>query len=233
MTAKSVGTAIITVRSTDNSNVYKTCTVTVINEKKLGTIPVLQEEDYWCWAACAEMMGKTAYPASQLTQTDAVKSGFNNDTPNYPLEDNEKVCRAVEYIADDRIAVASTTGNYSFSTVKASIDSGNALILGLNSEIQDPVSGVMGGHMVIIYGYRIAPTGNYVYILNPVNETLLNPDFEGKYYETTECEYGNRYTVMKKGGIKCYKSLMAVIDVCSLGTKPEVQFKAGLCFCFV
>ena len=40
---------------------------------KLPVTPVEQAKSLWCWAACAEMAGKYAYPSSNRTQWDVVK----------------------------------------------------------------------------------------------------------------------------------------------------------------
>lgn len=42
-------------------------------ETALSVTSVVQAKTYWCWAACAEMAGKQAYPTSDRTQWDVVE----------------------------------------------------------------------------------------------------------------------------------------------------------------
>lgn len=65
--------------------IYLSCASIPANASVINNVvpvtPVIQAKSNWCWAACAEMCGKTISPSSKLTQSDVVKY-IKGDTVN-------------------------------------------------------------------------------------------------------------------------------------------------------
>lgn len=106
--------------------------------------PVKQKMDFWCWAACSEMCGKTVDPSSPLTQTDVVKlikGSIVNETGA-----GEDILRGVKFVARNKKSF--TLKPIDFNTLVIKIKAKEAVIANGRNEI-DPKN---PGHTLLIHG---------------------------------------------------------------------------------
>ena len=126
---------------------------------------IQQKQTAWCWAACAEMMGKAVYPSSARNQTLVVyilKGTDEESTPNVggTLSDCANGAAFVSYY------------NYTFSTSSSILPyqdlvtemrANHPVVAGLRSE--------SSGHMVVINGTELRDTSSepeiYIHFVDP------------------------------------------------------------------
>ena len=101
---------------------------------------VLQRRNDWCWAACAEICGKTSNEDSDRTQADVVA---------YICGDAEVQWGSISDASDGATYVAygydlwqSTSSTKSFSAITQYIAAGHPVATGINDD---------GDHMVVVY----------------------------------------------------------------------------------
>lgn len=123
----------------------------ITSTTSVNIIGVRQNRSNWCWAACAEMAGKTAFSASQRTQDDVVNflmGTEENPTPNEPGFADE-VASGANYVAHFQKTFVSEESALDFSEITYSLAKGYAIPAGyvFYNSSGEP----RGGHMVTIY----------------------------------------------------------------------------------
>lgn len=90
---------MITGELTLNGNTFRFSTNGDLYYTKLGVDWYYQHGKYWCWAACAEMVGKYVEPSATVSQSDIVTfiHGSPGDTPQFTGWDPD-CAKAITYV---------------------------------------------------------------------------------------------------------------------------------------
>ena len=153
----------------------------------ISITPVQQAYSNWCWAACAQMAGKTMYSSSGRTQYSVVNYLYGDSMEQYPnvqgtLNDSTEGSKYVTYY---NRGFASTTSAWGFTSIENH--------MAQNKPIQAGIGGYFGtvrmtGHMVIIYGTAHVEdsTGSYWFV------AYIDPDDGQNHYTSfsTFCQDG-------------------------------------------
>ena len=138
---------------------------------------VKQDKDNWCWAACAEMAGKSVYSGtSYRTQYSVVNKIKGTAADPYPdvsgsISDS---ATGAKYVTYDTVDFESKSSKWSFSEIETSLTNGHAVQAGAgyyNWIFRD------GGHVVVIYATTTDAAGTeYISYIDP---------WDGKSYTCT------------------------------------------------
>jgi hypothetical protein len=135
--------------------------------QKLLNVPYVgqPQNSQWCWAACSEMVLRSANRTGTQCQILSVK--WNADCCSFPQYCNtagtfQDMIGAWQYFGN---FTGTTTGPLSFSQVTQVIDSGRPFVISYQGQ-------TFVGHVVVCYGYDIQ--GN-VYIHDPVYGSFVVP----------------------------------------------------------
>ncbi len=134
--------------------------------------PIRQQADTWCWAACAEMCGKTIDPTSTRTQADVV-----NYVDSDLAETIDGIIKGCEYVANFK---KSFTYDFISSTLlyrKASQKEATVVLAyPKNGTMYDP------GHTLLVYGIVSTSsegvTKRDVYYVDPWDGKRYSCDYE-------------------------------------------------------
>ena len=134
-------------------------TLSSIRSDSVDIPRIPQAKSNWCWAACAEMAGKTVYPNATRTQYSVVEYLKGNIGVPYPdvSGDVDDSAEGSTYVTNDTISFVSKfrglfsieNGQWTFSEIAESLRGGNPVqvcggyynSLGIRT----------GGHVVVIY----------------------------------------------------------------------------------
>lgn len=166
----------------------------VIYEKSLSVPIKTQQYSNWCWAGCAEMVGKYINPGASRSQS-AIVSYVKGHPINEGANVNE-TASASRYASHEKKYFSSqfTLGgtNWSYSTIRSRIDANTPVIM-----LAGRYSGAtrIGGHFVVCYGYTQNTIYNYNLIRyqDPSNGTkyvcefaaFKDGSFNGRKYDGT------------------------------------------------
>ena len=118
--------------------------------------PLVSQQPYslWCWAACAEMLGKNANPNATRTKYDVVENIKGTPDNPYPNVggDDEDLREGAAYVSNNG-STFQTTGPLTASQIEDLIDRGIAVALRFGP-IKTDNSGNNIGHGIIVYGYK-------------------------------------------------------------------------------
>lgn len=157
--------------------------------RTLSINQVVQAKSKWCWAASSEMVGRYHNSNSTRDQWDIVKYIKGS---NYPNEggSNSEIEKAIRYASVDTVTY--TTSNIlSFDEHKKHIDNSNPIVVRMDWD-----SG--GAHAVVCAGYKTSGGSNYIYIIDPIEDTTM------EYYNYTSLKNG---TSIQTGTGKYTKSI--------------------------
>lgn len=192
----------ITNRITGATTTYD---VTVNMASALAVTPVVQAESNWCWAACAEMVGKYYFPNSTVDQyelADKIVDGENATIGRYGME--EVLFQFCNYYNEsDMIYHFSSTGStaeYFWSTQL--VENGPLVMVLIDA------NGIYG-HAIVIYGCSVTGTfSNPIYsfsYIDPDDGTTHTAEYDGFF------EIGGAYDGMKIDYyVYCYERLLEV-----------------------
>ena len=178
----------ITNRITGATTTYD---VTVNMASALAVTPVVQAQPNWCWAACAEMVGKYYSPNSTVTQYLLANRfvGGENVAVSNPL--------TIEYAIEDACNIYGNTGTeYYFSRVTSVSKTSWCDEIVNNGPIFVTLHDAYGnGHAIVMIGVTVSgtfenPIYNYTYI-DPANGKTYTEEFSGFL------QYGVAYPGMK------------------------------------
>ncbi|MBD5129622.1 MAG: hypothetical protein HDT43_06830 [Ruminococcaceae bacterium] len=143
--------------------------------------PVIQAKSNWCWAACAEMCGKTIAPSSTRTQYDVVKY-IKGDT--YNVGGNKLECaNGCKYVAlSEKDFII---GYMDFSVIGNRTGRNEALVA-----FGEPTEG-SGGHTFLIRGSQFVDgSGSTQYNIDYINPSNGN-NYHCSYESFCNGEYNN------------------------------------------
>ena len=112
---------------------------------------VKQAKSKWCWAACAEIVGKAVYPSTNRTQFDFVSRYKGTLANPYPNEKSGTLAESAggsQYVAYDKVKFDSIEGVWSFSKFVDSIAHGYPVQAAGGYYTNGKRT---GGHMVVVY----------------------------------------------------------------------------------
>ena len=137
----------------------------------LNTPQIGQEQDRWCWAACAQMVARTAVPSSTVTQSDIVREvkGAIINEGGLP----EEYAAGAQFATYDRYAYESMYNTLSEYDLMRYLRYGRPVIAALGS--YDSFGKRGNGHAVVIYGYYLDSTGAVVYRIRDPWPSVSNP----------------------------------------------------------
>ncbi|MBE6729066.1 MAG: hypothetical protein E7568_02395 [Ruminococcaceae bacterium] len=101
----------------------------------------------WCWAACAEMLGKNANPITQKTMYDVVENIKHNSNGT---GDRKAVRDGAQFVSNNG-ATFVALNPITAQQIENLIDNGIAVAVGLGP-LKDSTSDI--GHEIVIYGYK-------------------------------------------------------------------------------
>lgn len=95
----------------------------------LNVTGVVQEKTNWCWAACAEMAGKQAYPSSDRDQWDVVKEVKGTLFTPYPNVGGgmSESIEGSEYVTYSTITFSKSGSDTSWETLCNNMAAGKAI----------------------------------------------------------------------------------------------------------
>ncbi len=148
--------SIVTVGSTSHA---------VVQSESVYVKGVKQAKGNWCWAACAEMMGKTVYSSSTRDQYSVVKYLKGTLLESYPDKTGsmQECALGSQYVAYSKETFKSTASTWNFSEIATSISKGYPVTAAAgyyeNGERD-------GGHDVVIVATRFTDdaSGSQYYI---------------------------------------------------------------------
>lgn len=152
---------------------------------------VAQIKSKWCWAACAEMNGKNAYPASNRTQSDVVhylKGSIFDPYPNSGgnLDDSANGSSYVTFFNNPFYI----SGAWSFSQISNSIQSDKVITAAAG--FYDSSGNRNGGHCVVIFGYSHTEVGSYVSDQIKYRDPATNATYECNYSDFCDGSFNSR-----------------------------------------
>lgn len=174
------------------SNVVNALTIT----NSVSVSSVTQAKSNWCWAACAEMAGKSVYASSTRSQYSVVyylKGVASDPYPNVSgyITDTEAGSEYVSYSNED---FRSTSSTWSFSQIATSLGNDNPVLASAGYYS----NGVRtGGHVVVIYLTQMidssSGTSCYVKYIDPWDgasyyctfDSFCDGSFNGRIYDRT------------------------------------------------
>lgn len=139
--------------------------------KVLNVPRAVQENDNWCWAACAYMVGYYVYPSSSATQTSIVEEihGNTNDDPGSIWE----VANAIEFVSDNTVNASTTLlSPKSFNDHKSKINSNKPLVMRIGLWNYNAGAYLINGegHYLVIDGYNIPYNQSLLRTIDPLPE---------------------------------------------------------------
>ncbi len=137
----------------------------------VSVTPVIQAKTYWCWAACAEMVGKYFKPDTSKTQWDVVRATKGTEDEPYPnVRGTGTECAlGASYVSllAKGFKVTSALGN---SDLVSEMKNDYPVIAGIRDVSNS------NGHMVVITGTELrdinAQVSNYIYYIDPWDGTM-------------------------------------------------------------
>ena len=166
----------------------------VVNTQVVNVTPVKQAKIYWCWAACAEMAGKTVYLSSNLTQWDVVKHIKGTTSEPYPDVTGNigESAMGSAYVAYYSRTFKGVYSKWNFSQIANSLY--KKYPIQAAGGYYDSENERHGGHVVVIYMTEEIETATsseqYIYYIDPA---------DGKSYKCTYTQFcdgsfnGRRY----------------------------------------
>lgn len=168
-------------------------TINISLATSVDVIPIKQAKDNWCWAACAEMAGKTAFKSvynltSYRTQYNVVEKLKGTSSEPYPDETGSisESATASKYVTYDYIEFASTGSKWSFAKIESSLNDGYAVQAGAGYY---NLIFRKSGHMVVIYETKTVGSENYVSYIDPL---FPDEDYCCTYEEFCNGTYNDR-----------------------------------------
>lgn len=121
-------------------------------QSNLNVIPVEQEKSNWCWAACAEMIGRFYNPTGYRTQQQVADYCMSGENLALPFS-NQLIISVIMYAANNNI-------NHEISAIDSTNAQEICRKLSLNYPIWIALSNVQkGGHAIVLIGCTLS--GNY------------------------------------------------------------------------
>ncbi|MBR5340111.1 MAG: C39 family peptidase [Lachnospiraceae bacterium] len=159
----------------------------------VSVTPVQQLQTKWCWAACAEMAGKSKYPSSTRNQIHVVNhlyGTFENPYPNtggYP----DDMANGSTYVAYNTATFSYSYSTRTFSQITSSIVQGNPVIIDLGH--YNFLGMRNRGHAIIVYGVY---TGlNIVALVDPLDGEVYTCGFSNLQNGTYMTDYVYDHTI--------------------------------------
>lgn len=152
---------------------------------KLGVPFYEQETNYWCWAACAQMVGMYINPSCTYDQVAIVREvkcdGEEDPTPWEAAGSLEETITALEYVAnDDTIEFISTNSALSWETICDSIYNEKPINMIIGYYNSNGIRN--GGHQVVIVGCEYDANGiPYVFYFDPALKDSANDPIPKEY----------------------------------------------------
>ena len=156
----------------------------------VSVTPVQQFQSNWCWAACAEMAGKSKYPSSSRGQLQVVNHLFGTYDNPYPNVEGslQNSATGSTYVTYNNYSYSYTYSTWTFSQIATSIQQGNAVQTALGYYTS---AGRNGGHMILIYEIHLSY--NMVSFIDPGDglshtcgfSSLQNGSYNGGFYDQT------------------------------------------------
>lgn len=147
---------------------------------------VVQAKSNWCWAACAEMLGKNVYSSTQRDQYSIVN--FVKLALNYPNEAGtlSEIRRGVRYSSHYKASVNYVSSAWSYGNIAASIYNGYGVIAAAGYYTNNVRQ---GGHAVVIYATQFVDGSSgsrfYISYIDPWdgtrNQCLYSSFCDGTY----------------------------------------------------
>jgi len=162
-----------------------------VSAVELPVKPAMQEQTYWCWAACAEMIIEYLDPGKNVEQCDLA-------VIEYGLEDYANCCNESDPLwaecnlggafpdwsfAEHEVDYTPSASRLSLKKIKAQIDQNRPL---LYSWYWNKSEGT--GHMVVLNGYAKQGSKNILYCLDP----NARPEIGTESYMFFHDDYQNR-----------------------------------------
>ena len=164
-------------------------TTTVFAARTLSISQVVQAKTNWCWAASSEMVGRYQNSSSTRDQWDIVKYIKGSSYPNEGGS-NSEIEKAIRYASENTVTY-NTSNTLTFANHENHIDNSDPLVVRM-----DWNSG--GAHAVVCAGYKTSGSTNYIYLIDPIEDTTK------EYYNYTSLKNG---TSIQTGTGKYTKSI--------------------------
>lgn len=144
---------------------------------------VKQAQSTWCWAACAEIVGKAVYPSAYRTQYDVVyhfKGTLDDPYPNTQYGTLAESAAGTQFVANNKVKFDSINGVWGFSKFVDSIAHGYPIQAAGGYYVNGKRN---GGHMVVVY-------------MTQFIDTQFSTDYYIDYYDpwdgiTHHCTYNS------------------------------------------
>lgn len=146
---------------------------------------VIQIGETWCWAACAEICGKTSYENSDRTQEEVVEYICGDST--YQGGSAQEAGRGATYVAYDYNTWYGIRSTKNFSAITQYIAAGHPVATGIYDD---------GNHMVVVYITQFIDnsSGEFYYLdyYDPFNGRTVHISYDDfcddlEYYATVYC----------------------------------------------
>lgn len=137
-------------------------TTTTVLAATLDVDRVTQAKTNWCWAATCEMIGTYHNSDSSRTQWDVVKKIKGSSYPNVGGTTTD-IKNGIKYASEDLVTYSSGS-ILSWSSHTSNISNGDPIGVWLSWD-----SG--GSHAVVCAGTKTTSNTNYLYILDPWEDT--------------------------------------------------------------
>lgn len=149
--------------------VLSTPTIAVWESNVLDVTSIVQQEEHWCWAACAEIVGRyiCGYPflgigyRSQADIVSYIKGSNINETA--PIAETTRAC---QYAAKDTRSFAYQMMAWRWEALRDHIDKGKVVVLSAGY-YQNNIR--KGGHLVVLTGWAMSEATNTycIYYIDP------------------------------------------------------------------
>lgn len=161
-------------------------TTTTVFAATLDVERVKQAKTNWCWAATSEMIGTYQNGDSSRTQWDIVKYLKGSSYPNKGGTVSD-IKKAIKYSSKDLVTYTSGS-TLSWSKHTSNINNSNPIAMWI-----DWNSG--GAHAVVCAGTKTSSGNNYLYVLDPWENTTSTWYNYNSLKTGTQLETGNgKYT---------------------------------------
>ena len=124
----------------------------------VSVTPVQQAKSNWCWAACAEMLGKTMYPSTTRTQWNVVRYVKGSCSNPYPDVGGSRpdTAAGAAYVTYNNVSFSYVYYAWTFHELLQSIVAKKPVIASSGQYVNGER---ISGHATLIYGCQFVDNG--------------------------------------------------------------------------
>ncbi|MBQ7291776.1 MAG: C39 family peptidase [Clostridia bacterium] len=134
-------------------------------QSRIAVTPIQQQNTKWCWAACAEMVGRYFYPSTDRTQkdvSDEIKGKILGLFSKNEMGDVGDIANGIEYVTYNNYTAEPFDGIFSEVQICNLLQSGIPVVAALGN--------LNSGHAIVIVDCNLSgTTGNVIYTLKYID----------------------------------------------------------------